>query len=81
MRLLNEIILIQVVDDGFGSKSNIKVTKNGMLQPDRKLRLASELKQYEKDYQEERSEFKTRPNKRDKGKTKTFGGTISILNQ
>ena len=38
-----------------------------MIKTDKKVRIGSELKQMEKEYQEERSEYKFRPQKRDKG--------------
>lgn len=60
----------KIVDDGFSHKSKIQISKSGMLKPDRKVRIGSELKQMEKEYQEERSELKHKPQKRDKGETK-----------
>ena len=38
-----------------------------MIKTDKKVRIGSELKKMEQEYQEERSEYKFRPQKRDKG--------------
>ena len=57
-----------MVDDGFSTRSKISVSKSGMIKTDKKVRIGSELKQMEKEYQEERSEYKFRPQKRDKGR-------------
>ena len=38
-----------------------------MIKTDKKVRIGTELKKMEQDYQEERSEYKFRPQKRDKG--------------
>ena len=58
---------VQVVDDGFSTRSKISVSKSGMIKTDKKVRIGSELKKMEQEYQEERSEYKFRPQKRDKG--------------
>jgi len=59
-----------VEDDGFSTRSKISVSKSGMIKTDKKVRIGSELKKMEQEYQEERSEYKFRPQKRDKGETK-----------
>lgn len=41
-----------------------------MIKTDKKVRIGSELKKMELEYQEERSEYKFRPQKRDKAETK-----------
>ena len=56
-----------MVDDGFSTRSKISVSKSGMIKADKKVRIGSELKKMEQEYQEERSEYKFRPQKRDKG--------------
>ena len=56
-----------MVDDGFSTRSKISVSKSGMIKTDKKVRIGSELKKMEQEYQEERSEYKFRPQKRDKG--------------
>ena len=56
-----------VEDDGFSTRSKISVSKSGMIKTDKKVRIGSELKKMEQEYQEERSEYKFRPQKRDKG--------------
>jgi len=53
------------VNDGFSKR--IEISKSGMLKSDRKVRIGSELKQMEKEYQEERNEIKHKTQKREKG--------------